>query len=164
MPTQAYPSLNDFEPSWADIATTFSVYDGSLIDMADYAAIKVSDKVEVGERRGAGPLITARTTGQGSQEASATFYRGGLRKLVRGLMAKAPLRGNQRRISLVGFDILVQHTPPGESDIYVIKIKGCRLLGRSFDFKEGNEADKVEVALNPLQIVEIIDGQEVVLI
>lgn len=165
MVNQAYPSLNDIEPSWADIATTFTVFEGDLLDMADIAALKWSRKVEVGERRGAsGGRVMARTTGQGSQEASATLYRSGLRRLVKSLMSKAPLRGNQRLIGLVAFDILVQHTPPGEVEIYVTKIKGCRYLGDSDDMKEGNEADKVEVTLNPIEIVHIINGEEVVLI
>jgi hypothetical protein len=30
--------------------------------------------------------------------------------------------------------------------------------------KEGNEADKLEVTLNPIEIVQIIDGVEVVLL
>jgi hypothetical protein len=165
MPNQAYPSLNDIEPSWADIATTFTVYGGDILDMADIAALKWNDKVDVGERRGAsGGRVMARTTGSLTSEASATLYRSGHRRLIKSLMAKAPTRGSQRLISLVGFDILIQHTPPGESEIYQVKLTGCRLLGRSLDMKEGNDADQVEVNLNPLSIVEIINGLEVVLL
>ncbi len=165
MTNQAFPSLNDVEPSWADVAITFTVFGGDVIEMADVAGLKWSRKVEVGERRGAsGGRVMARTTGQGSQEASATLYRGGLRRLVKSLMAKAPTRGTQVRIGLVAFDILIQHTPYGETEIYQTKIKGCRYLGDADDLKEGNEADKVEVTLNPIEIVNIIDGKEVVLI
>jgi hypothetical protein len=165
MVQQAYPSINDIAPSWADIQTTFTVGGGDALDMMDIAGIKWSRKVEVGEQRGAsGGRVMARTTGQGSQEASATLYRSGLRKLLKSLMAKAPSRGNQKVIGVVAFDILIQHTPPGETEIYTVKIKGCRYLGDSDDMKEGNEADKVEVTLNPIEIVQIIDGQEVVLI
>ena len=165
MANQAYPSLNDIDPSWADIGVTFTVFGGALIDMADIAGLKWSRKVEVGERRGAsGGRVMARTTGQGSQEASATLYRGGLRRLIKGLASKAPLRGNQRRIALVAFDIMIQHTPPGETEIYQTKIKGCRYLGDSDDMKEGNEADKIEVTLNPIEIVQIVNGEEIVLI
>lgn len=162
---QEYPSIQDIAPSWADIKTTFSVTDGDILDMIDYAGIKWSRKVEVGEQRGAsGGRVMARTTGQGSQEASATLYRSGLRKLIKALMAQAPTRGNQKVISLVSFDVLIQHTPPGETEIYVTKLKGCRYLGDSDDMKEGNEADKIEVTLNPIEIVQIIDNQEIVLL
>jgi hypothetical protein len=162
---QAYPSLNDFDPSYADIAVTFTVFGGDLIDMADISGIKWSRKVEVGERRGAsGGRVMARTTGSGSQEASATLYRSGLRKLIKGLVSKAPSRGNQKLISLVAFDIMIQHTPPGEVEIYQTKIKGCRYLGDADDMKEGPDADQVEVTLNPIEIVNIINGEEVVLL
>ena len=162
---QAYPSLNDIEPSWADIGVTFTVFEGDLLEMADIAGLKWARKVEVGERRGAsGGRVMARTTGSGSQEASATLYRSGLRRLIKSLMSKAPSRGNQKIISLVAFDIMIQHTPPGEVEIYQTKIKGCRYLGDADDMKEGNEADKVEITLNPIEIVNIINGEEVVLL
>ncbi len=165
MINQAYPSLNDFEPSWADIAVTATVSGGALIPMEAIASLKWSRKVEVGERRGAsGGRVMARTTGQGSQEASGVFYRSGMRQLIKGLVAQAPTRGNQAIISLVSFDILIQHTPPGEIEIYQVKIKGCRYLGDADDMKEGTDADKVELTLNPIEIVNIINGQEVVLL
>lgn len=167
MTNQAFPSLNDIEPSWADIAATFTIGGGELIEMADIAGLKWARKVDVGERRGtSGGRVMARTTGSGSQEASATLYRSGLRRLIRGLM-KHPSslgRGNQRRIAVVGFDIMIQHTPPGEVDIYLTKLKGCRYLGDSDDMKEGNDADKIEITLSPIEIVNIIDGIEVVLL
>lgn len=165
MVNQAYPSLNDFEPSWADIAITSTISGGLLIPMEAIASLKWSRKVEVGERRGAsGGRVMARTTGQGSQEASGTFYRSGMRQLIKGLMAQAPTRGNQVIISLVPFDIQIQHTPPGEVEIYNVLIKGCRYLGDADDMKEGNDADKVELTLNPIEIVNIINGKEVVLL
>lgn len=161
----AFPSLNAIEPSWADIQVTGTVLGGLLIDMSDIAALKWARKVEVGERRGtSGGRVMARTTGSLSHEASATFYRSGVRNLVKALMPLAPIRGTQSLISLVSFDILIQHTPPGEIEIYQTKIKGCRYLGDSDDMKEGNDADKVDVTLNPLEIVNIINGQEVVLL
>jgi|ERR1700722_3669806 len=162
---QAYPSLNEIEPSWADIKVTFSVIGGDILRMVDIAGVKWSRKVDVGERRGAsGGRVTARTTGQGSQEASATLYRSGYRKLLSSLAGVAPLRGTQAAISLVAFDILVQHTPPNSFDIYTTKIKGCRYLGDSDDMKEGPDADKIEITLNPIEVAELINGQEVVLL
>jgi hypothetical protein len=162
---QLYPSVNGYSPSWADIKISFTVDGGDLLEEVDIMSIKWSRKVEVGEQRGtSGGRVMARTTGQGSQEASMSVYRSGLRRLVKSLMAKAPTRGNQVVISLVSFDILIQHTPPGETEIYTTKIKGCRYLGDADDMKEGNEADKVEVTLNPIEIANIIDGQEVVLL
>ncbi len=165
MVNQAFPTLNDIEPSWADIAVTATVSGGSLLSIADIASIKWTRKVEVGEKRGAsGGRVMARTTGQASYEASATLYRSGMRNLLKALVATAPTRGNQAIVSLVAFDILIQHTPPGESEIYQVKIKGCRYLGDSDDMKEGMDPDKVEVTLNPIEIANIINGQEVVML
>jgi hypothetical protein len=165
MTNQAYPSLNGIDPSWADISVTATVLGGDLLDMADIAALKWSRKVEVGEKRGAsGGRVISRTTGQASYEASCSLYRSGYRRLLKSLAAKAPTRGNQQLIALVAFDFLIQHTPPGETEIYQVKIKGCRFLGDADDMKEGPEADKLEVTLNPIEIANIINGQEVVML
>lgn len=169
MVNQAFPSLQDVEPSWADVAITATVGGGALLAMADIAALKWSDKVEVGQRRGtSGGRVMARTNGSVDYEASGTFYRAGHRRLIKALMAQAvvagAVRGNQRLVSLVGFDIMIQHTPLGETEIYQVKLKGCRLLGRSHDMKEGNDADQIELQLNPIEIVEIVGGVEVVLL
>jgi hypothetical protein len=165
MANQLYPALNDIAPSWADIAVTTTVYDGALLDMQDIAGINWSRTVEVGELRGAsGGRVMARTSGSMSCEATITLYRSGYRRLLKALKEVAPERGNQKLVSLVGFDIMIQHSPQGEVEIYQTKIKGCRLLGNSSDNAEGTDADKVEVTLNPLEIVEIIDGEEIALI
>lgn len=165
MVNQLYPTLNDIAPSWADVVTTITVHEGSLIDTIDYSAINWGSTVEIGEQRGAsGGRVMKRTTGNKSDEASATYYRSGLRKLLRGLMASAPTRGNQKLVSLAHFDILIQHTPPGEDDIYVTKIKGCRLTGLTSAMTEGPDADQIELTLNPVEVVQIIDGVEVVLL
>ena len=161
----AFPSLNDIEPSWADIIVTATVSGGILVGIEAIAALKWSRKVEVGERRGAsGGRVMARTTGQSSFEASGTFYRSGVRSLEKALMAVAPRRGLQAIISLVSFDIMVQHTPPGEIEIYQTLIKGCRYLGDSDDMKEGSDADKVELTLNPMEIVKLDNGQEIAIL
>jgi|SRR5579859_2398543 len=162
---QAYPTVDGIAPSWADIGVSFTVGGGDLLEMVDIQGIKTGRKVEVGEQRGAsGGRVMARTTGQGSQEASMTLYRSGLRKLIKSLMKNAPTRGNEVIIGVVAFDILIQHTPPGETEIYTTKITGCRYLGDADDMKEGNEADKIEITLNPIKVAQIIDGKEVVLL
>ena len=160
-----YPLLNGIAPSWADVAVTIPIYEGETVELIDFSALDWEDTVEIGEQKGAsGGRVLRRTTGDLKLDAKATLYRSGLRQLCRALAKKAPVRGNQKRITLVGFDILIQHTPPGESDIYQCKIKGCRLLGRAWKLAEGMDAEKVEIKLNPIEIVDIIDGEEVVLL
>lgn len=165
MTNQAFPSLNGVAPSWADIQTTITPDGATALQTIDYSAIKWGRKVEVGEQRGAsGGRIMARTTGALTPEAEATFYRSGYRALLKSLMQNAPTRGNQVIISGVSFDILIQHSVPGDTEIYTTKLKGCRLLGDSDDMKEGSEADQLTLTLNPIEIVNIIGGVEVAML
>src|SRR5580692_1199088 len=107
---QEFPSLNGIAPSWADIGITASITGGTLLGMQAIAGLKWGRKVEIGERRGAsGGRVMARTTGSGSQQASGTFYRAGMRQLIKALIPLAPTRGNQVAISTVAFDIMIQH-------------------------------------------------------
>lgn len=165
MAQQALPSLNDIAPSWAEIDTTITVHDGSVLETIDYSDLNWSSTLEVGKQRGAsGGRVIARTVGEVSHEASATFYKRGLRKLLRALMAKGVVRGNQIAIGAVGFDITVQFMVQGDVEIYESRIKGCRLLGLTNAMTEGPDAAKVELNLNPVEIAEFVDGKEVVLL
>ncbi len=163
---QEFPSLNQIESSWAEVSCGFDIDGGELIDETDIAAIKFDDKVSVGTRVGlSGGLITGSTAGSVESNLSITFYRAGLRKLKKGLIKKAPLRrGNQRAISLVFWNLILQSTPVGDEDIYEHRFKSCRLLGNSYDLKEGSDADKIEVPCFVTQIAELIDGEEIVLL
>lgn len=166
MSAQVFPLLNEIAPSWADIVTRFSIYSGSLIDTIDYAGVTWKDDVEVGEQVGAsGGLVMATTTGKLTTEASATMYRAGHKKLISALADKAPRVGDLFRISLVGFDIQIEHTPPGATGIFRVHILGCRLLGRDAQYQEGVDADKVAIKLNPKRVIEFDDtGRKIVLL
>lgn len=144
-----YPTLNEVEPSWADVKLSFPVYGGETVLTDDIAAVKWSDKVEVGKVFGSGGgRVRKRTTGQYDSDATVTFYKTGWKRFRTVLAAK------NSKISLVGFDILIQHTPPGSTEIHTVKITGCRVLGRSGDMAEGSDADKVEIAINPMLVEE----------
>ena len=158
-----FPILDGIAPSWADIIVKATPYEGALLEMKDIAAINSASSVEVGEQRGGGRVMR-RTTGDLSDEASWTLYRTGYQALIRNLASVAPTRGAQKLISLVHFDIQVQHTPPGSVEIYEYHIRGCRITGRTLNGAEGTDADQVEVPLSALQIVDIVDGEEVVLL
>lgn len=165
MSNDAIPSIQDIDCSWAEIALTITPTGATALETIDFAAVKWSRKVDVGERKGAsGGRVMARTRGTVTYEASATFYRGGYIRLLQALMENAPTRGNQLLVGLVAFEFLIQHTPIGSDDIFTTKIKGCRLLGDADDNKEGNESDKIELTLNPIEIVNIVDGFEIALI
>jgi hypothetical protein len=165
MVNQAYPVLNGVEPSWADIAVTATVSGGELIQMSDISAIKWARKVEAGKKKGtSGGRVMGRTVGEQTNETGFTLYRFGYRSLIRSLAKVAPSRGNQKLISLVYFDIMIQHSVPDDLEIYQTKIKGCRLMSDSDDMKEGTDADQIEIGLDPMEIVNILDGEEITLI
>lgn len=158
-----FPVLDGIAPSWADIIVRATPAGAPLIDMKGIKSISTGTVVEVGEQRGAsGGRVLKRTTGSKTDEASSTVYRDEYQKLIRNLAAIAPKRGNQRIVSLVHFGMQCQHTPPGSSEIFEFRIKGCRLLGRTLASEEGNDADTVDLTLNPIEIADMIDGVEVV--
>ncbi len=164
-----FPVLDGIAPSWADVIVKISGSDITLLEMKDIKAINTSRAVEVGKQRGAsGGRVKKRTTGQQDDEASWTLYRDGYQRMLRTLMAgaesKGYIRGNQRLISLVHFDIIWQMTPPGDPDIYERHVRGARVVGDTMNAAEGTDAQEVEVPLSVATIVDIIDGKEVVLL
>ncbi len=161
MPNQAAPNVNGDICSWADIGVSINVPGGAEFPIFDIEGIKWSDDVEVGEQRGAsGGRVMGTTRGSLSTEASMTVSRAGARQLIQALETAARAlpgfvaRGNRIPIAGVRFDILIQHTPLGTENIYESKLSGCRFLGRSHDYKQGNEAEMVEVKLNPIEAAE----------
>ncbi len=157
MPNQDFPSVQELECSWADIACTFNVPGGANVPLVDLEAIKWSRKVDVGETRGtSGGRVMKRTAGSETVEASASMTRSGVAQLVEALEVAAEaagtVRGNEVIISGVGFDILIQYTPLGASRIYTAKLSGCRFLGDADDAKQGNDASMIELTLNPIKI------------
>jgi hypothetical protein len=162
-----YPLYNGIAPSWADSTVKISGTDIVLLETRDIAGINTSRSVEVGEQRSGGRVIK-RTSGDASQEGSLNLYRDGYQKMLRTLMnaaiAKGLTRGNKVLISLVAFDIQYLHTPPGATEIFDRRVRGCRVIGDTVNGAEGTEADKVEVPLSVIEIVDMIDGKEVVLL
>ena len=149
MADQEYPTINGVEPSYADVKFEIPLYSGPTIQTNDIAGFKFSDKVTVGLKKGtSGGRIMARTVGDLESDASIIFYLGGWRKFMRGLAAI------NKKISLVGFDVLTKFTPPGEIDLYKFKVVGGRVIGRSFDIAEGSDAQKVEIPISVMLIEE----------
>lgn len=158
-----YPVISGVAPSWADISVRISGSNVALIEMGDIAAISGASTVEVGYQKEGGINIQ-RTAGELSEEAKWALYASGYLKLVRGLIAAAPRRGNQRKLSLVPFNVSTIWTPPGSAEIFERHYRGCRIMSDSQDSAEGTDAEKIEMDLNPLQIVRIVDGVEIVLL
>lgn len=160
------PVLNGVAPSWSETRCSAHVDGGASIDIAvDWKAINWESKVERGEQRGAsGGRILKRTTGQVSNTADAELYASGFRELVAALAAVAPKDSSGRpQVSKVSFDLQIQHAM-SDSDIYETQLRGCRLDKFGGKLAEGVEANMVSIDLNPIQIIEKVNGQEVVLL
>ena len=162
--SQEFPTVNEKACSWADISTTINISGGATLKDIDYSGFKANSTLELGEQRGAsGGRVMKRTSGSLKDEASATYYKSGFRTLVTALMVNAPTRGNQRLVGQVEFNISVKHSVPGDDSIYELVIVGARLTKWDATMAEGNEADKLEIDLNPLRVFWKINGLEVVL-
>jgi len=156
MANQSAASLNVHECSWADMEATINVPGGATVQVQDFEAWKWAAKNERGESRGMGGRIRKRTRGQPSFEGSATATRGGWMQLLEAIetaaIALELLRGDQVIVGGIDFDVVIQHSPLGDSRIYAVKMKGCSLDGYSSDMKQGNEADMIELDLNPIEV------------
>lgn len=160
-----FPVYNGITPSWSDVIIKATPLGGSLVDVKDIKSINTQTTLEVGEQRGAsGGRVMKRTTGSASQEASITLYYPGYLQLMRALKDLAPSRDVQKAVGLVHFDIQVMFTPIGSDDIFDVRIRGCRIGGRTINPQEGTDPVEVEVPLKVIEIVDVIDGEEIVLL
>ena len=158
-----YPIYDGIAPSYADINLRVTGSGISLIEIGDVAAVNFGWTHEAGEQRGAGGRLIKRTTGSPTFEGSITLYASGWQKLLRGLLPAAPTNAKgQKQIALVHFQIHRIWTPPGSTDLLEDKAKGCRIFGRAIDAAEGNDAQQVEVPLSIAEVVDVIDGVEVI--
>ena len=165
MANQAFPLLNGVAQSWSDIGITLQLHDGPQKIDLDFADLKHESLVEVGEMYGvSGGRIMRRTTGRVKDTASMTLYVGSADTFEETLCDVAPTRGDEHLISLVYFDIIVQHTPPGATDIRKIEILGCRWIKRAEAYAEGVDPDKSEIDLSIAKIVKTINGKKSVLL
>jgi hypothetical protein len=159
-----YPVLDGIAPSWSDIKCTLAASGLPLLEMWDLKAVNTGRTVEVGSQLSGG-RVKKRTTGALTQEASITVYRDQFSKFCAALAKAAPkVRGDYYAISLVHFGFVIQHTPPGSSEIFERRLTGCRVLTDALNGAEGTDADSVEVGLSVMEIVDIIDGKKIVLL
>lgn len=156
--------------SWAEISVVANVGGGVSLPTIDIKSINHESKVDIGEQRGAsGGRVMKRTTGALTNTASAVFYRDGLRTLKKALMTAALISGSVNseahiQLSLVTFDIVVMHSWLDDPEIHCRKFVGCRLFKDGGKHEEGTEAETSDVDLNPLRIIDVVNGVDTVLL
>lgn len=156
-----FETLNGIALSWASCTVTTNVVGGSTIQNVDIKSVDYETTVEVGEQRGrGGGSVKARTTGQSKVTAAATFYLEGLDALKRGLMEHAPKNASGAlQLGLVQFDVIIQYQyTETDAEDRRVELLGCRLLKDTHKLAEGTEVLTADVDLNPLRIVNYIDG------
>lgn len=160
------PTLNANSPSWTNIKITVNVLGGQTAPAIDIKSITWESKVERGMQRGAsGGRVLKRTTGQKTDTAAAEFYRDGLRTLVRWLIEVAPKDSAGRpMLSQATFDVVIKFALEGDPEIYETKLTGCHLDKIAGSHAEGTDPDVIAVDLNPIEVIEVIDGQDTVLL
>lgn len=162
-----FPALDSIAPSWGDLSCKITGTDIVALVMSDIQAINTNMTRERGEQRNAGGEVVRRTVGQGSREASLTLWRVGTQRLWSalkdGAISLGYTRGNAAVIGLVPFDIDYQHTPPGTDDVYQRVLRGCTVTGAAMNAAVGTDAQQVEIPISTIQIVDIVDGVEIVI-
>ena len=165
MADQNFPILDGLAPSWADVTVKADIDGGSLITIDDIASINTGTTVTEGRKKGAtGGRVRKRTRGSQEDTASMSVYLEGYTQLVAKLAKLAPQRGKQRRISLVTFTLEYMYSLPDDAAIFHTQARGCRVLGRDLNDSEGEEATKVDVALSVMEVVDIVGGDEIVML
>jgi len=157
---QSYPTLAGWAPSWADIRLTYGIYEGKLSDLIDFHSLDWGVKIDIGEQRGAsGGIVLRRSVGSRKlDEVKMGCYFSGLTQLKRHLMEKAPSRRDTKLVGLVGFDLRVQFSLVDDAEIFDYGIEGCRLVGEQYKIAEGADPGKIDASLNPIEVVQYIDG------
>jgi hypothetical protein len=163
-----YPLLDGFAPSWADCTLKIQATGVSLLTARDIKSINSGSTVEVGTQMAGGrPKQT--TSGSVSHEGSFTLYLSGALLFERALKDAAVAAGFVRdggvaQLSLVHFQIDYVFTPPGSTQIWERRMKGCRLLSDAEAPAEGTDATTVDYKVFVTERVKLVDGVECALL
>jgi hypothetical protein len=155
------PTKDEFAPSWQDISLKFRLYGGRTFEVSDVKGVTLNTSIDIGQQRATGGVVVRRTTGSETHTGSVNLYRRGWISALEEMVKVAPLKLGKRRIGGIHFDIEVQHSFPGESRIYTMRVKGCRVAGREYGPQEGNDPDTVNIPMSIADIVDVINGEEV---
>ena len=155
------PSEDSYAPSFQDIKLTFKLKGGESFEVEDIKGITLNTSVDIGLQRAAGGVVARRTTGSENHTGSFNIYRAGWQLILKKLRKVAPMKKGKRRIGGIAFSIEIQHSFPGEDEIYCFRVKGCRIAGREFSAQEGNDPDTVNVPMSIGDIVDVVEGEEI---
>jgi hypothetical protein len=154
-----YSTLASQARSWADVIATIVIHDGETIDDVDIAALSVGSARSRGTQNKHGRPY-ARTRGTTTYSGSITFYDSGWDAVIPALQAQAV----SKAIDLfdVSFDIIVKRKAVDSTDVSTHIVRDCVIDENAWDFSEGDDPDQTPITLNVMQLVQIVNGEEVV--
>jgi hypothetical protein len=159
------PTLNGTPTSWTDIKITAQVNGGVELPSLDWKSFDWSSEIKRGDQKKGGRVVR-RSSGEKTDTASGSLYRSGLDEFVDALVLVAPKDSLGRaQISKVKVDFIIEHSFEDDpDDIHIVKFLGCHLDKIAGKHAEGPEVDTVDVDLNPMEIVMVRKGVDVVLL
>ena len=164
---QDFPTLNGYAVSWADLSFTIGVIDGADLPYPDPKDISWNSTRSRGVQKGKGGIKKARTHGSTDHTGSMTLYYSGWEafrdELIKVAEAKGYTTNGQVVIGDVPFDILIKHKPLAADRIKIVKMKGCVIDDVGESLSESDDPDTVSLALNVMEIVQIVGTKEVIL-
>lgn len=163
-----YAVTNEISPSWTDVEVTITPADGPVLEATEIESISSGSNLELGvDSNGGIPVRT--TTGKLSHEAAMTVTLQGALKFFRALkdvaLSKGYRRGKVVQISKVFFTVEYRWVlSDNDDELYVRRLKSCRLLSDSDSASNGTDSTKVELKFHVGDRVKVVDGEEVGLI
>jgi hypothetical protein len=162
-----FPVYNGISPSYADLSAQAFGLDLDLLEIGDIKSINTNITVEVGEKKIGGRVIDT-TTGEVSYEFGMTLYQAGwlsyVERLAQAAESLGHVRGNYKRVSLVHHDLVYRFEVPGVAQLFEVTIKGIRYLGRNMQTAQGNDSLEVECKFHCKEIIDDLNGTQVVLL
>lgn len=160
-----FPILDGIAPSWADFVIKIQPTGASLLNSKDCKSLSSGSTREIGVQM-AGGRVKQTTVGSLTHEGSMTLYLSGAVVFERALKEAAEAAGYTRdggvvQIGLVTFQVDYLFTPPGTTDIWERRLKGCKLLSDSEAPAEGTDATTVDYTFHVTERVKIVDGVEI---
>lgn len=158
------PTLNRIIQSWSDIKSKIQITGGQALDTEDFADVSWKSEVSIGMQRGTGGATKKSTRGSLQDSGSMELYSASFAAFLEALSDLATEVNGLKEVSTVFFDIIIQHTPPGETAIKHTELLGCRLLAYDEKNAEGDDPDKVACTLFIGQIVKVVNSKRIVLL
>lgn len=154
-----YSTLASQARSWADLLATIVIHDGETLEDVDIASLSVGASRSRGTQLKHGKKY-ARTRGTTDYSGSVTFYDSGWDAFMPAMQAQA----SAKNLALfdVSFDIIVKRKAVDSTDVSTHIVRDCVIDEDSWDFSEGDDPDQTAITLNVMQLVQIVDGEEVV--